>query len=145
MLKKRREGEEVHVEETYKTYEQWKDGRPWLSAEDARMFCLRSHEVPNAHKTSHSVFLNSQKTSSGAVSETTAFFCGQRQKTRAQQILPSLKELQTANNGDDILTKHCNSDKQASEFIRAEIINWKQNALAFYQFINNNCATAVEF
>ena len=94
---KEAEVEEVHVEENletpttkcnnvrvFKFNEKWKDGRPWLSAEDRKMFCsyckafdktsrnkfisgceamrienARSHEASNAHKTSHSVFVNS--------------------------------------------------------------------------------------
>ena len=93
---KEAEVEEVHVEENletsttkcnlrvFKFNEKWKDGRPWLSAEDGKMFrpyckafdktsrhkfisgcesmCIenaRSHEASNAHKTSHSAFLNS--------------------------------------------------------------------------------------
>ena len=69
----------------FKFNEKWKDGRPWLSA-DGKMFCsyckefdktsrnkfisgcesmrienARSHEASNAHKTSHSAFLNSKK------------------------------------------------------------------------------------
>ena len=96
---KEAEVEEVHVEENletsttkcnnvlvFKFNEKWKDGRPWLSAEDGKMFCsyckafdktsrnkfisgcesmrienVRSHEACNAHKTSHSTFLNSNK------------------------------------------------------------------------------------
>ena len=96
---KEAEVEEVHVEENletpttkcnnvrvFKFNEKWKDGRPWLSAEDGKMFCsyckafdktsrnkfisgcesmrienARPHEASNAHKTSHSAFLNSKK------------------------------------------------------------------------------------
>ena len=96
---KEAEVEEVHVEENletpttkrnnvrvFKFNEKWKDGRPWLSAEDGKMFCsyckefdktsrnkfisgcesmrienVRSHEASNAHKTRHSAFLNSKK------------------------------------------------------------------------------------
>ena len=88
------EVEEVHVEENlaapttkrnnvrvFRFNEKWKDGRPWLSLEDGKMFCsyckvfdktsrnkfikgcesmrmenVRSHEASNAHKTSHSAF-----------------------------------------------------------------------------------------
>ena len=70
----------------FKFNEKWKDGHPWLSAEDEKMFCshckefdktsrnkfisgcesmriekVRSHEASSAHKTSHSAFLNSKK------------------------------------------------------------------------------------
>ena len=89
---KEAEAEEVHVEENletpttkhnvrvFKFNEKWKDGRPWLSAEEGKMFCsyckefdktsrnkfisgcesmrienVRSHEASNAHKTSHCI------------------------------------------------------------------------------------------
>ena len=90
---KEAEVEEVHIEgnletpttkrnnyvQVFKFNEKWKDGRPWLSAEDGKMFCsyckefdktsrnkfisgcesmcienVCSHEANNAHKTSHS-------------------------------------------------------------------------------------------
>lgn len=50
-------------------------------------------------------------------------FLWPKTKNQCTADFPKLTELQTASNDDDILTKHCNSDKQASEFIRAEIIN----------------------
>ena len=89
---KEAEVEELHAEENlptpttkrnnvrvFKFNEKWKDGCPWLSAEDGKMFCpyckefdktsrnkfisgcesmrienVRSHEGSNSHKTSHS-------------------------------------------------------------------------------------------
>ena len=69
----------------FKFNEKWKDGHPWLSAEDGKIFCsyyrefdktsrnkfisgcelmhienVRSHDASNAHKTSDSAFLNSK-------------------------------------------------------------------------------------
>ena len=46
---------------------------------------------------------------------TTAFFVAKNEKPYTDFV--KLTELQAANYGDEILTKHYNSDKQANEFI----------------------------
>ena len=98
-----------------------------------RMENVRSHEASNAHKTSHSAFLNTKKrpaeqpivkalinmenhnTDLMKKLFTTAFFVAKNEKPYTDFV--KLTELQAANYGDEILTKHYNSDKQANEFI----------------------------
>ena len=158
---KEAEVEEVHVEENletpttkrnnvrvFKFNEKWKDGRPWLSAEDGKMFCstwkefdktsrnkfisgcesmrlenVRSHEASNAHKTGHSAFLNSKKTSSRAAHRESSDYHG-----KPQNYIDLMKKLFTT---AFFVAKN---EKPYTDFV-----------IAFYQFITNDCTTPVEF
>ena len=156
---KEAEVEEVHIQENletpttkcynvrvFKFNEKWKDGRPWLSAEDGKMFCsycktfnktsrnkfisgcesirienARSHEASNAHKTSHSAFLNSKK------------------RPAEQRIVKALITME----------KH-NIDPMKKLFTTAFFVAKNEKlytdfVIAFYQFITNDCTTPVEF
>ena len=156
---KEAEVEEVHVEENLETQttnrnnvqvfkfcEKWKDGRPWLSAEDGKMFysyCKEfdktsrnkfisgcesmrienvcSHEASNAHKTSHLAFLNSIK------------------RPAEQPIVKALITMEKHN--IDLMKKLFTT----AFFVAKNEKPYTDFVIAFYQFITNDCTTPVEF
>ena len=149
------EVEEVHIEENletpttkrnnvrvFKFNKKWKDGRPWLSAEDGKMFCsyckefhkrhktsrnkfisgcelmrienVLSHEASNAHKTSHSAFLNSKK------------------RPAEQPIVKALITMEKHN--IDLMKKLFTT----AFFVAKNEKPFTDFVIAFYQFITNN-------
>ena len=130
----------------FKFNEKWKDGCLWLSAEDGKMFCsyckafdkisrnkfisgcesirienARSHEASNAHKTSHSVFLNSKK------------------RPAEQRIMKALITMEKHN--IDLMKKLFTT----AFFVAKNEKPYTDFVIAFYQFITNDCTTPVEF
>ncbi|KAK6181949.1 hypothetical protein SNE40_009725 [Patella caerulea] len=101
--------------------------------ESLRLDNVRSHEISDDHKISHTSFLNANKAPCDqpiikavinmekrdldimAKLFTTAFYIGKHEKPYTDFI--KLNELQNKNYSDNI-SKHYNSDKQARNFIK---------------------------
>ena len=108
---------------------------------------VRSHEASNAHKTSHSAFLNSKKRPAEQPIVkalitmekhnidlmkklfTTAFFVAKNEKPYTD--FAKLTELQAANYGDGILTKHYNKliNKQMNLFTTSPNMQVTRNCI----------------
>ena len=130
----------------FKFTEKWKGGCLWLLAEDGKMFCsyckafdktnrnqfisgcelmsienARSHEASNAHKTSHSPFLNSKK------------------RPAEQPIVKALITMEKHN------IDHMKKLFTTALFVAKNEKPYTDFGVAFYQFITNDCTTPVEF
>ena len=82
---------------------------------------VRSHEASNAHKTSHSAFLNSKK------------------RPAEQRIAKALITMEKHN--IDLMKKLFTT----TFFVAKNEKPYTDFVIAFYQFITNDCTTPVEF